>query len=81
VNVKLLLDENLSPWVAETLREAGLDAVHVRERDLLGAQDDTVGVSILQGERDLVNRVLRIWADGHGVFEEIPAPSTVNSPA
>jgi hypothetical protein len=32
VNVKLLLDENVSPWAALKLREEdGVDAVHVRE--------------------------------------------------
>ena len=126
MNVKLLLDENLSPWVAETLRkEDGLDAVHVRDRALLDADDRVIldrayaedrivvtcnvddfvrfaqarelhpgmilvedgdllrpeqiqvvrrAVVVLQGERDLVNRVLRIWLDGKTVFEEIPPP-------
>ena len=36
----LLLDENLSAAVAVTLRtEDGIDAVHVRDRDMLGADD------------------------------------------
>jgi predicted nuclease of predicted toxin-antitoxin system len=126
VNVKLLLDENLSPRVAEILRsEDGLDAVHVRERGLLRAPDHVVleraydedrvlvtknvedfvrlararelhpgiilledgdlgrdeqlgvvraAVAALQGERDLVNRVLRVWADGKTVIEDVPAP-------
>jgi len=43
VNVKLLLDENLSPKVAEILRDAdGIDAVHVRDRGLLRASDAVV---------------------------------------
>jgi predicted nuclease of predicted toxin-antitoxin system len=41
--VKLLLDENLSPKVAETLaRDDGIDACHVRDRGLLGATDADV---------------------------------------
>jgi predicted nuclease of predicted toxin-antitoxin system len=127
VNVKLLLDENLSPRVAETLsREDGVDAIHVRDRGQLGALDHAVldaafeedrllvtsnvddfvklarareihpgivliedggllrdeqlqvirhAVAVLQGEGDLVNRVLRIWLDGTTVFEEIPPPA------
>lgn len=126
MNVKLLLDENLSPWVADTLRkDDGIDAVHVRERGLLEADDRVVldrafaedrvvvtcnvddfvrfararelhpgiilvedgdllrpeqlqvvraAVTALQAERDLVNRVLRIWLDGTAVFEDIPEP-------
>jgi hypothetical protein len=31
-------------------------------------------VAVLQGERDLVNRVLRIWLDGETIFEDIPKP-------
>ena len=43
VNVKLLLDENLSPRIAETLGKVdGIDAVHVRDRGLLGAPDPRV---------------------------------------
>jgi predicted nuclease of predicted toxin-antitoxin system len=124
VNVKLLLDENLSPRVAEILRnEDGLDAVHIRDRGLLEATDPEVlerayaedrvlatknvddfvklararelhpgiilleqgdlvraeqlrvlraAVVALQGERDLVNRVLRVWADGNVIFEDVP---------
>jgi predicted nuclease of predicted toxin-antitoxin system len=41
--VKLLLDENLSPKVAEALaRDDGLDACHIRHRGLLGATDPEV---------------------------------------
>jgi predicted nuclease of predicted toxin-antitoxin system len=124
VNVKLLLDENLSPKVAEILcKEDGVDACHVRDRGLLAATDGEVlerayaedrvvvtcnvgdfvklarardlhpgvilledggmardeqlialrrGLEILRGERELVNRVLRIWLDGTSVVEEIP---------
>jgi predicted nuclease of predicted toxin-antitoxin system len=126
VNVKLLLDENLSVRVAETLRKAeGLDVVHARDRGLLEAEDHVVlerayaedrilvtcdvddfiklagarelhpglvlvedgelhreeqlrviraAVAVLRGERDLVNRALRIWLDGTTVFEDIPKP-------
>jgi predicted nuclease of predicted toxin-antitoxin system len=42
VNVKLLLDENVSPKVAEILRGDGVDAAHVRDRALLEADDATV---------------------------------------
>jgi predicted nuclease of predicted toxin-antitoxin system len=124
VNVKLLLDENLSPRVAEILRnEDGLDAVHIRDRGLLEATDPEVlerayaedrvlatknvddfvklararelhpgvilledgdlvraeqlrvlrvAVAALQAESDLVNRVLRVWADGKVIFEDVP---------
>jgi predicted nuclease of predicted toxin-antitoxin system len=41
--VKLLLDENVSPIVAEILvREDSLDACHVRDRGLLGSTDAQV---------------------------------------
>jgi len=43
VLAKLLLDENLSASVAATLcTEGGIDACHVRDRDMLGAEDDAV---------------------------------------
>ncbi len=43
MNVKLLLDENISPVVAERLcKEDGLDACGVRDRGLLEATDAVV---------------------------------------
>ncbi len=41
-SVKLLLDENVSPTVATTLRDDGLDAIHVRDRGLLAGTDAAV---------------------------------------
>jgi predicted nuclease of predicted toxin-antitoxin system len=53
--VKLLLDENLSPTVAEALRrDDGLDACHVRDRDMLGATDAEVLERALTEDRILV---------------------------
>jgi len=40
--VKLLVDANLSPLVAEVLRMAGFDAVHVVEVGLMTATDDRI---------------------------------------
>lgn len=40
--MKVLIDANLSPKVAEGLQEAGFEAVHVADVDLLTAQDDEI---------------------------------------
>lgn len=40
--MKLLLDENMSPWVAQELCKAGIDACHVRDRGMLGDTDTQV---------------------------------------
>ena len=124
MNVKLLLDENLSPKVAEILcREDGVDACHVRDRGLLAATDSEVlerayaedrvvvtcnvgdfvklaracdlhpgiilledggmardeqlralrrALEVLRAEREIVNRVLRIWLAGAFVLDEVP---------
>ncbi len=40
--MKLLIDANLSPRVAEALRSAGFEAAHVVELDLLTATDDEI---------------------------------------
>jgi predicted nuclease of predicted toxin-antitoxin system len=43
VIVKLILDENISPRVAKTLKtENGVDVCHIRDRGLLGATDHEV---------------------------------------
>ena len=53
VNVKLLIDENLSPWVAQVLcSEDGIDACHVRDRRRLGLKDP--GVLDLAFEEDRI---------------------------
>ena len=41
-NVKLLLDENLSPSIAVLLCQGGVDAAHVRDRGMTGATDAEV---------------------------------------
>jgi len=38
----VILDENLSPKVAVSLRDAGVDAIHVRDRGMLAASDPEV---------------------------------------
>lgn len=52
--MKLLLDENLSPKVAERLRRDGWDAVHVRDRGMLGAPDHEVFARAFEEDRVLV---------------------------
>jgi predicted nuclease of predicted toxin-antitoxin system len=127
VHAKLLLDENLSPRVAQALCVDGIDAVHLRDRSLLGATDAQVlelayiedrvlvtvnvadfvklararelhpgivliqdgallaaeqlvvikhAVEILQGEPDLVNRLLWINLAGEHSVEDVPSPES-----
>ncbi len=53
--MKLLLDENISPKVAEELaRKGGLDACHVRDRGLLAATDAEVLERAYDEDRVLV---------------------------
>jgi predicted nuclease of predicted toxin-antitoxin system len=40
--MKLLVDANLSPTVAAGLREAGFDAIHVADLNLVTATDDVI---------------------------------------
>ena len=58
--LRLLLDEDLSPWVAQRLREdEGVDAVHVRDRGKLGVRDDEVANLAFAEERILVTANVR----------------------
>jgi predicted nuclease of predicted toxin-antitoxin system len=54
VNVKLLLDENISPKVAEVLRREGIDVCGVRDRGLLEATDPEVFGKALAEDRIVV---------------------------
>jgi predicted nuclease of predicted toxin-antitoxin system len=52
--VKLLLDENLSPQQAATLRGLGHDAVAVTEAGLSGEPDENVRAFAIESDRILV---------------------------
>lgn len=52
--IRLLLDENLSPRVAEVLRRDGIDAVAVRDRGLLRATDVEVFARAFAEDRIVV---------------------------
>lgn len=53
--MRLLVDESLSHRVAAFLTDAGHDAVHVRELDLLGARDEEVLAAAHQERRMVVS--------------------------
>jgi len=52
--VKLLLDANLSPEVGRLLKEAGHDAIHVKDIGLLTAADPTILRAAAKEERILL---------------------------
>ena len=55
MKVRLLLDENRSPKVAEALaKEDGIDACHVRDRNMLAASDHEVLERAFAEDRILV---------------------------
>jgi predicted nuclease of predicted toxin-antitoxin system len=53
-NVKLLIDEDLSPSIASALCADGIDACHVRDRNMLGEQDRAVLDKAFEEDRILV---------------------------
>ncbi len=47
-DIKFFLDENISPQVAEQLQRKGIEAVSVREVELLGDTDDNLLVLAIE---------------------------------
>jgi uncharacterized protein with PIN domain len=54
--VKFLIDEDLSEEIASILRADGVDAVHIRELGLSGAEDQEVLDEAARQERCVVTR-------------------------
>jgi predicted nuclease of predicted toxin-antitoxin system len=53
--LRFLVDNALSPQVTDGLRQAGHDAVHVRERGLAGADDPAIFARAVQENRIVVS--------------------------
>ena len=54
MSVKLLIDEDLSPSVAQALCADGIDACHVRDRKMLGRKDRHVLDKALEEDRVVI---------------------------
>ena len=81
--MKLLLDENLSPLHARTLRELGYDAASVVECGLAGADDSVVRAAAIEGGRipvtldaDFANTLRYPPSDSPGVIRIRIHPAT-----
>lgn len=53
--LRFLIDNALSPQLAEVLREAGYDALHVRDQDMQAAQDAEIFAWAASDQRVIVS--------------------------
>ena len=71
---KILIDEDLSPWVAHRLRvEKSIDAVHVRDRGRLGRTDREVLELAFSEDRILITASAKISAQTGVEMEALTA--------
>lgn len=71
--MRFLVDENLSPLLADELRRAGHDVVHTRDVDLATAGDDVVLRRALDEDRVL----MMLLANIDGVAADLAAGAIV----
>lgn len=54
--MKLYLDEDISPKIADLLRKRGIDAVSAHEKDMIGASDEDQFLTAISEKRVMVTR-------------------------
>lgn len=73
---RVLATKNVDDFVKlARARELHPGIILVEDGDLVREEQLRVlraAVAALEGERNLVNRVLRVWADGNVIFEDVP---------